>query len=477
MEMSNEMRELKAKLKISLEAVEDAVKNGDVDAATKNREDVDKYQKLYAIAEKTFEDRKKAEKDTDTGVGGESVYNKELFYKAISSRDDLTESEIEVINEAKKRFMNSYSEGSKKDGGYTVPDDLATELFKSIKDGESVRNLVGVENVKSLTGTRIFRNGQSNKLYNTEEAAEIREMNNAEYSPVTYKQHKYAGLMSVSNELLEDSFANFSQEITEWLSGAARLTENHEILYGAGGDKHPCGLISTAGAFNEVTVPQTLTIDFFRAITLALPSGYRPNAKWTMNSLAFKAVSELKDETGRSYIQPDPREKDTFMLCGYQINVYDMIETDESNKTVIMFGDATKAYRMFARKDFGIAFTDVGAGAFETDSLKAKGVERFDGKPFDREALILVRDFAVTALTITEKDATVNTDINEETLSNLKKVDLLELVDEYDVPGVTSESTKAQIIEAILEKLYPTPPDPEEDDEDDEDDGNGEVVK
>lgn len=453
--MSNEMRELRNQLKTALDNIDIAVTNGDVEAAENAKAEADKLRSLLTIAENAFEARKGLGTVIEEENADGAEYNAQLFYKAVSGQN-LTEAEAKAVKAAINEYKNKYSEGSKADGGYTVPDDLSATIYESIKSKESVRNLVSIENVNSATGTRIWRSGEANKLYNTEEYGEIQEMNNAKYEPTTYKQHKFAGLMSVSAELLEDSFTSFETEIREWLADAARVTENHEVLYGAGGEKHCQGLISTAGAFDEVTAPTTLTVDFFRAVYLSLPSGYRANAKWVMNSLAFAKIAEIKDGDGRSILQPDPRNADSFTLLGFPVQIMDIVLTDEDNKTVVMFGDFNAAYRMFTRRDFGIAFTDIGAGAFETDSLKAKGVERFDGRIFDRKALIMIRSFAVSALTISPASGDLSDDITEATLKNLTKAQLLELCDELEVTGVTSDSTKTAIVTAILAKINPT---------------------
>ena len=445
--MSNEMRELRNQLKAALDNIDKAVSNGDVEAAENAKAEADKYRNLLTIAENAFEARKGLETDDNDGNNGDGEgvkYNAQLFYKAVSGQT-LTDAEAKAVKASVNEYKNKYSEGSKADGGYTVPDDLSTTIYESIKSKESVRNLVSIENVNSATGTIIWRSGEANKLYNTEEYSEIQEMNNAKYEPMTYKQHKFAGLMSVSSELLEDSFNNFEAEIRNWLADAARVTENHEILYGAGGEKHCQGLISTAGAFDEVSAPETLSIDFFRAVYLSLPSGYRAKAKWVMNSLAFAKIAEIKDGDGRSVLQPDPRIADSYTLLSFPVQVLDIVLTDEDNKTVVMFGDFNAAYRMFTRRDFGIAFTDIGAGAFETDSLKAKGVERFDGR--------MIRGFSVSPLTISATSGTLSEDITEATLKNLTKAQLLELCTEFDVTGVNTESTKTAIVTAILAKV------------------------
>lgn len=449
MRMSKKMRELNIQIQDKIKMIEKAVEDKDIEGAATARAELEKLRDLYAAEEAAFEARKgfAFEPDGDDPAQESAEYNAQLFYKA-ASHAPLTDAEQAVVAKARADYKASYSEGSAKDGGYTVPDDLSQEIFSEIKSTESVRTLVHVENVQSAHGTRIFRNGEETKLYNVAEYEEIKEMQNKDYKTISYAQKKFAGLMSVSNELLEDSFENFKGELVDYLSDAARNTENAQIFYGVGGEKHCEGMLSTAGAYKEIKCT-TLSIDFLRKSYLALKEGYRKNAKWIMNSLAFAEVSNLKYDDGRSCIQPDPRTNDGFMLLGFPIAIFDTIKTDEENKTVIAFGDFEKGYRMFTRRNFGISFTDVGAGAFETDSIKAKGTERFDGKIFDKSAVVIIRNVAVTPLSETEQTESTG-EMTEATLKNLTKAQLLELAGEFEVLSVSTESTKQEIVTAIM---------------------------
>lgn len=455
MRMSNKMRELRAQIDEQREKLRKAVEVSDVDGAKSAKEELEKISALYDAAETEFDlERKMAqepEEDADDGNKEEKAYNASLFYKAVCGAP-LSDREKKLVSDAKAVYKSQFSEGSKSEGGYTVPDDLSKQIFESIQSQESVRNLVSVEPVRSLTGSRLFRDGDKQKLYNLEEYEEIKEMNNPKYSPVTYKQHKFGAIMTISNELLEDSFVNFNNEIVDWLSRAARNTENTQIFYGASGEKHAEGLLSTSGAFREIN-GGTLSIDLLRKVWLSLKSGYRTEAVWIMNSLAFAAISELKDKNDRSYLQPDPRNAAQYYLLGNLVQVYDAIETEES-KTVIAFGDFKRAYRMFPRKDFGIAFTDIGAGAFETDSLKAKGIERFDGRIFDREAAVIIRDVPVVPLDFTDNgEKELTGDVTEATLKNMTKAQLIDFANDCGIEGITGEQTKDAIVTAILADL------------------------
>lgn len=457
MRMSTKMRELKDQINAAISSLSEAIEAQDAAAADAARKNLDDLNKLYAAAEAEFNAKRGMDTDPDDGnePNAAKKYDALTFYKAICHAN-MNDAEKKMAEQARSDYKAKFSEGTKSEGGYTVPEDLSHEIFESIRSTESVRNLVRVENVNTATGSRIFRSGDSMKLYNLAEYEEIKEMNSPKYDPVSYAQKKFAGIMQISSELLEDSFVNFKSEMITWLSECARNTENFEVLYGAGGEKHCEGMISTAGAYQEITGPDTLSIDFLRGVFSSLKSGYRQNASWVMNTDAFCAIHELKDGNGRSYIQPDPREGLGYTLFGRPIRLFDSVETDESNKTVLLFGDFGRAYTLFARKDFGVSFTDIGAGAWETDSVKAKGIERFDGKIMDRSAMVVVRNFSVTPLTVTGGTGVLSGEITEATLKNLTKKQLLELADEMNVSGVTESSTKDAIVTAIMAVVNPS---------------------
>jgi len=114
-----------------------------------------------------------------------------------------------------------------------------------------------------------------------------------------------------------------------------------------------------------------------------------------MNTDAFEAISNIEDKNGRSILAEDPRKPDSFTLFGRPVEVYDTIVTTDNNETDIMFGDFKRGYRMFDRKAFEFRMTDTGAGAFETDTVKARGISRFDGQRMDKKAIVIVRDVNV----------------------------------------------------------------------------------
>lgn len=327
------------------------------------------------------------------GNNEKPVYNGAFFYRAVIGR--LSSDESAVLKQIMRDHRAQLTENKAEDGGYVVPEDLTKEIIEAIKREESVRNLVRVEDVKTKSGRRIVRTGTPNKLFNTDEREEIKKLNNPQYDVIPYDIHKYAGLMDVPNELFDDAFVNFINEIRTWLADAARETENEKILYGGGGI-NPMGLLDkTEPYYIEHTAPAVIDIKALRRIKNKLKQGYRANARWVMNTEAFELISNIEDKNGRGILAEDPRKPDAFTLFGLPVEIYDSIKTDEDHKTDILFGDFKRGYRMFDRKSFEFKLTDTGAGAFETDTVKARGIERFDGQRMDKEAIVVVRGVVV----------------------------------------------------------------------------------
>ncbi|SLJ98169.1 MULTISPECIES: phage major capsid protein [unclassified Paenibacillus] len=335
----------------------------------------------------------KPEKRDITGT----VEYRDAWFKVLTGREDELEDEQRSMMRKVIIENRSLSSGSDKDGGYTVPEDISREILKALMELNTIRNLVRVVPKTAPSGKYTVRTGVAGKLYNTAEKEQIKELKNMEFEQISYNVKKFAGFMPAPNELLDDSFINFKQEIIDWLSESSLVTENEEILYGTGGENGVEGIISSK-KFNALTAPATgIDIKFLRKIKNSVIAGYRRNGVWVMNTQAFEEIANIKDGNGRDILAPDPREEDRFNLFGRPVLVYDEIKTEEDQTTHILFGDFKRGYFMFDRKKFEIKSTDVGGDAFLTDQMYFRGIERFDGKVVDKTAAVVVSGVKVGA--------------------------------------------------------------------------------
>lgn len=392
--MTKHLRELYDQKRAMIEEAKDIIKKEDVtidEIESKNKE-LTRIQNLIQLEEVIDNEEHLNEggfpKKTPFNENKNMEYNADIFCKVLTGSANELEKNIAI------KYRNALQVGSKEDGGYTVPDDVTNEIIKEIISRESVRNLVRVENTKTMQGHRIVQTGEPTMLYNTAERGSIQKINNPNYEIIKFAIKKYAGLMDISSELLDDSFVNFMNEMRNWLADSARNTENENVLYGNGVD-NPVGILTEDEYYKEVKAPEKIDIKFLRRIRTAINSGYRVNSKWVMNTEAFNILADIEDKNGRGILAEDPRNRDSFTLFGRPIEVYDTIKT-KADKTVIMFGDFNRAYRIFDRKGFSFRITDTGAGTFETDTHKARAIIRFDGQRMDKNAIVIVRDVDVS---------------------------------------------------------------------------------
>ena len=73
--------------------------------------------------------------------------------KAAPARDPVHD----FAEAARRRFQNVASEGTSADGGYTVPEDIKTQVEKLRDATFSLRQLVRVESVRTMSGARTFQ--------------------------------------------------------------------------------------------------------------------------------------------------------------------------------------------------------------------------------------------------------------------------------------------------------------------------------
>lgn len=128
-------------------------------------------------------------------------------------------------------FKNMNNEGTPADGGYTVPEDIQTRIEKYREAKFSLLTLIRSENVTTNKGRRTFQTkAQHAGFSKVNEAAAIGAVDGPKFTPLVYEIDKYAGYLPVTNELLEDSDANITAVMVEWLGEEAIATDNAQIL-------------------------------------------------------------------------------------------------------------------------------------------------------------------------------------------------------------------------------------------------------
>lgn len=394
--MTEKERELRQQLASKLEEARSLTSEGKVaeartiaDEAKELRKQIDLLVELRETdtpgpGKKVDEPSDDEEREIDTGKEYRSAFEKYLKH---GRQAELTDDEQRAMKKVKDETRTMF-EGDKAKGGILVPEDISFEIIKQKKTKRSVRNLVEVKTVGTLSGSRPKRRGTDLKMKNYDEKQTIDRMATPEYEEIKYKVHKYGGIFEVTNELLADSAVNIGEELQDWFTEISLNTENDEVFYGAGGDD-ACEGIFTSTKYRKITAPATIDIKALRKMKNAVDAQYRNGAKWVMNTAATEALADMKYADGKSVLVPDPTQADVFTLFSYPVEVYDDIKTT-SGKTSIAFGNFKVGYYFFDRKALEAKTTDEGGDAFDNDTTLTRVLQRFDGKPANDDAIVIM---------------------------------------------------------------------------------------
>ena len=116
-------------------------------------------------------------------------------------------------------------------GGYTVPEDIETQIRELRESADSLDRLVTVEQVTTLSGARTYKTrAQQTGMTKVAEGAALAAADGPSFTRVEYTVEKYGDLFYATNELLEDTDANIVGALIRWISGASRVGRNNLIL-------------------------------------------------------------------------------------------------------------------------------------------------------------------------------------------------------------------------------------------------------
>ena len=264
------------------------------------------------------------------------------------------------------------------DGGLLIPKDQETQVIELARDYSSLRDLVYVEPVSTLTGTRVIEvDGEYTPFAEVTENAKIEDFESGQFKAISYSCKTYGGILPIPNNLLKDNKGNLLHHINKWFAKKKVATENKLI-----GD-----LLNT---FNKTAM--TSIDDIKTALNKTLDPAISANAIIVTNQTGFNELDKMKDTDGNYLLQPDPTKPTQKLLKGRPVKVYpDKVLTNDTTKAPIIIGNFKKAITLFDREMLTIKSTDIGAGAFETNTTKLRGLLRMDAQKFDEKAIVFLQ--------------------------------------------------------------------------------------
>lgn len=277
-----------------------------------------------------------------------------------------------IVNE-----MTSSTDVNGNQIGLTIPVDQQTAIHQLVRQYQSLEPYVNVEAVSTISGSRVWEKFQDiTPLANLDdETAEIRNNDDPALTLIKYQIHRYAGISTITNTLLQDSAENLMAYLNNWISRKVVVTRNQKILEALGNQpKKP-----TISKFDDV----------IHTLNTSLDPAIAATSKIFTNVSGFDVLSRVKDAKGRYLIQPDVTDPAKKQINGTPVVVVsDRWLPDNAGSHPFIFGDLTQGVTLFDREQMSLLSTNVGAGAFEHDTNKVRVIDRFDVQIADDGAFV-----------------------------------------------------------------------------------------
>ena len=367
--MNKKMREIKAQMDVLNEEATKLFEAKDLEGAESKIAEIENLEREYKVAERLFKGEK--EEVTDDVVAATKKVDKVANF----------------VKNIKMVMNNKMSEGSNVDGGYTVPEDVQTDIEKLREAEFSLEQLVSVETVSTMSGRRTFKKrSQQTGFTKVGEGGKIGKKATPQYSILEYTIEKYAGYYPVTNELFEDSDANIYNDLIEWIAGDSRATRNNLIIE----------------AINKKAAIDLVDLDGVKkALNVTLGQAFKATSVIVTNDDGLQYLDTLKDNDENYKLSASPADPMKMVLCAGATTipvrvVPNAVLATTENKVPFIIGDLKEGIKLFDRKKLNVVASNVavvGSGeealnAYEEDLTILRGIEREDVEVRDEAAFV-----------------------------------------------------------------------------------------
>ena len=302
----------------------------------------------------------------------------------------LNDEELEIkdqfVNDFKNLVYGNYTQiknvvsSDETDGaghaGLTIPKDIQTTIHLLVRKYDSLQEYVNVEHVSTAQGSRVYE-----KWANITALAEIGEESGSiganddpQLTTVKYLIKRYAGITTVTNSLLKDTAENIIAWLSGWIAKKVVVTRNTKII----------------AAIEKLPTKPTLTKwDDIIDLEAKVDPAIKPTSIFLTNTSGFTALKKVKDAMGNYLMERDVKSPTGYSIDGFPVKeVADRWLPNKSTARPLYFGDLKQAVTLFDRENMSLLATNIGAGAFETDTTKIRVIDRFDVQTVDNEAFV-----------------------------------------------------------------------------------------
>ena len=285
-------------------------------------------------------------------------------------------------------FLNTVSSndtngdnGNDSAAGLTIPQDIRTAINTLVRQYDSLQQYVRVENVTTLSGSRVYEKWTDVTPLTVMDAedGEIPDLDNPRLTIIKYLIKRYAGIITATNTLLKDTAENILAWLSSWIAKKVVVTRNQAII-----------------AVMQA-VPKKPTIANFDDVITMINTSVDPaiiaTSSLLTNQSGLNKLALVKTAEGKYLLESDPTKPNSYLVKGKQVIVVAdrwLPNGGTTNAPVypLYYGDMSQAITLFDRENMSLLPTNIGAGAFETDTTKIRVIDRFDVKATDSEALV-----------------------------------------------------------------------------------------
>lgn len=343
----------------------------EINAATLNIDTLEAKLKLALKEEEEIQANFKGTilegKEISTGIDSQAYENAFVnFLKGKATLDD------------KMTIQAALSSTTEADGALLIPKDQETQVIELARDYSSLRELVYVETVSTLTGTRVIEvDGEYTPFAEVTEGSKISDIENGQFKSIPYSCKTYGGILPIPNNLLKDNKGNLLYHVSKWFAKKKVATENKLI----------------SDSLNTFSKTAMKGIDDIKTVlNKTLDPAISANAIVVTNQTGFNELDKMKDTDGNYLLQPDPTKPTQKLLKGRPVKVYsDKVLANDTTKAPVIIGDFKRAITSFDRQLLTVDSTNIGAGAFETNTTKVRGLMRLDVQKFDEKAIVFLQ--------------------------------------------------------------------------------------
>lgn len=302
----------------------------------------------------------------------------------------LNNEELEIkdqfVNDFKNLIRGNYTQiknmvsSDETDGaghaGLTIPQDIQTTIHTLVRQYDSLQQYVNVEQVSTASGSRVYEKWSDITALAEidEEGATIGANDDPQLTTIKYLIKRYAGISTVTNSLLKDTAENIIAWLSNWIAKKVVVTRNVKIIEAI--DTLP-------------TKPTLAKWDDIIDLEAKVDPAIKPTSMFLTNTSGFTALKKVKDAMGNYLMQRDVKSPTGYVIDGFPVKeVADRWLPNKGTARPLYFGDLKQAVTLFDRENMSLLATNIGAGAFETDTTKIRVIDRFDVRTVDSEAFV-----------------------------------------------------------------------------------------